>query len=122
MSIIYFVSSVYSTILSVAHIVPYDNTIMTRNGYGLIEGTVTVIMEGLRKSRQTFVRAADRQIYRINSRILSSVNFMIKMIKILDIRFSPRTEYTKFPLGQFPGVWFIIADVGDYKPHAGELP
>jgi len=47
----------------------------------LIEGSVTVIMEGLRKSWQTFVRAADTQTYRINFRVLSSVNFIIMMIK-----------------------------------------
>lgn len=81
MSVIYFVSLVYSALLSVSHIVPYDNTVMTRNGYGLTEGTVTHIMEGLRKSRQIFVRAADTQTSRISSRILSSVNLIISIIK-----------------------------------------
>ena len=74
-------SLVYSALLSVSHVVPYDNNIMTRNGYGLIEGTITFITEGLRKSRQTFVTAADTQASRINSRILSSVNLIIRMIK-----------------------------------------
>jgi hypothetical protein len=59
MSVIYFVSLVYSALLSVSHLVPYDITMMSWNGYGLIKGIVTFIVEGLRKSQQTLVRAAD---------------------------------------------------------------
>jgi DNA-directed RNA polymerase beta subunit len=81
MSAIDFASLVFTALLSASHIVPYDNTIMIRNGYGLIEGTVKVIMGGLRNSPQTFVRAADTQTSRINSRILNSVNLIIRMIK-----------------------------------------
>jgi hypothetical protein len=58
-SVIYFVSIIYSALLSVSHLVPYDITVMSRNGYGLIKGTVTIIIEGLRKSQETLVRTAD---------------------------------------------------------------
>jgi len=54
-------SLVYSALLSASHTAPYDNTIMTQNGYGIIEGTVKIIMEGLGKSRQIFVRVADNR-------------------------------------------------------------
>lgn len=63
-------SIVYWALLSVSYTAPYDNTIMTQNGYGIIEGTVKIIMEGLRKSLQIFVRAADKQTSRINSQIV----------------------------------------------------
>ena len=56
-------------------------------------------------------------IYTVCMVKLLLATYTVRMVQlilvILDFKLSPCAEYSKFPLGWFPGVWFIYADVSE---------